>query len=132
KMGRPMTLRLLGASFQLTGHNRSRAVVEALAGEGTRPASSPREVAEASDVVLTCLPTPATVEEVFLGETGIAAGGPAGQIWVDHSTVSPATNARCAQAANAVGATFLDAPVSGGPEGAAAGTLAIMVGGPTE
>jgi 3-hydroxyisobutyrate dehydrogenase-like beta-hydroxyacid dehydrogenase len=80
-------------------------------------------------VVLTCLATPAVVEALFLGTDGIVAGGRAGQVWVDHSTVSPSTNAKCAEAAASVGAAFLDAPVSGGPEGAAAGTLAIMVGG---
>jgi 3-hydroxyisobutyrate dehydrogenase/2-hydroxy-3-oxopropionate reductase len=129
KMGRPMTRRLLAAGFDVTVHNRSRGVVEELAREGARPAASPREVAAASDVVLTCLPVPATVEQVFLGSDGIAEGSRAGQVWIDHSTVSPATNERCAEAASRVGATFLDAPVSGGPEGAAAGTLAIMVGG---
>ncbi len=129
KMGRPMTQQLLKTGFDVTIHNRSRAVVDELAGEGARPASSPREVAQASDFVLTCLPTPASVEEVYLGPSGIAEGGRAGQVWIDHSTVSPATNARCAEAAAAKGAAFLDAPVSGGPGGAQAGTLTIMVGG---
>jgi 3-hydroxyisobutyrate dehydrogenase-like beta-hydroxyacid dehydrogenase len=104
-------------------------VVDELAREGAKPASSPREVAEASDFVLTCLPTPAIVEEVYLGNDGIAAGGRAGQLWIDHSTVSPATNNRCAEVAAAKGAAFLDAPVSGGPGGAQAATLTIMVGG---
>lgn len=129
KMGRPMTQRLLAAGYQVTVHNRSRGVVEQLAREGARPAHSAREVAEAADIVLTCLPTPPVVEQIFLADDGVAAGGRAGQIWVDHSTVSPSTNRACAEAAAAVGAAFLDAPVSGGPEGAAGGTLAIMVGG---
>jgi 3-hydroxyisobutyrate dehydrogenase/2-hydroxy-3-oxopropionate reductase len=129
KMGRPMTMRLLAAGFRVTVHNRSQGVVQELARAGAQPARSAREVSEAADIVLTCLPTPPVVEEIFLAEDGVAAGGKAGQIWVDHSTVSPSTNRRCAEAAAAVGATFLDAPVSGGPEGAAAGTLAIMVGG---
>lgn len=129
KMGRPMARQLLKAGFEVTVHNRSRGVVDELAKEGARPANSPREVAEASDFVLTCLPTPASVEEVYLGDNGVAAGGRAGQIWIDHSTVSPATNARCAEAAAAKGATFLDAPISGGPARAADGTLTIMVGG---
>ena len=132
KMGRPMTQQLLKAGFEVTVHNRSRGVVDELATEGATPADSPRAVAEASDFVLTCLPTPATVEEVYLGEDGVAAGGRAGQVWIDHSTVSPATNARCAEAAQRKGAAFLDAPVSGGPGGAQGGTLTIMVGGETE
>ena len=129
KMGRPMTQQLLEAGYEVTIHNRSRGVVDELAKEGAKPAGSPREVAEASDFVLTALPTPASVEEVYLGDDGIAAGGRSGQLWIDHSTVSPATNARCAEAAAAKGAAFLDAPVSGGPGGAQAGTLTIMVGG---
>ena len=129
KMGRPMTQQLLKAGFEVTVHNRSRGVVDELAKEGARPAGSPREVADASDFVLTCLPTPGTVEEVYLGDNGIAAGGRSGQVWIDHSTVSPATNAQCAEAARSRGAEFLDAPVSGGPGGAQAGTLTIMVGG---
>jgi 3-hydroxyisobutyrate dehydrogenase-like beta-hydroxyacid dehydrogenase len=132
KMGRPMTQQLLKAGFEVTIHNRSRGVVDELAKEGAKPASSPREVAGASDFVLTCLPTPAIVEEVYLGEDGIAAGGRAGQLWIDHSTVSPATNSRCAEAAAAKGAAFLDAPVSGGPGGAQSATLTIMVGGEGE
>ncbi len=129
KMGRPMTQQLLKAGFEVTVHNRSRGAVDELVSEGAKPAGSPREVAGASDFVLTCLPTPAAVEEVYLEENGVGAGGRSGQLWIDHSTVSPATNAACAEAANARGAAFLDAPVSGGPGGAQAGTLTIMVGG---
>jgi 3-hydroxyisobutyrate dehydrogenase-like beta-hydroxyacid dehydrogenase len=129
KMGRPMTQQLLKAGFEVTVHNRSRGVVDELTKEGARPASSPREVAEAADFVLTCLPTPGSVVEVYLEEDGVAAGGRSGQVWIDHSTVSPATNAECAKAAQEKGAAFLDAPVSGGPGGARGGTLTIMVGG---
>lgn len=132
KMGRPMTQQLLKAGFEVTVHNRSRGVVDELAKEGAKPASSAREVAEASDFVLTCLPTPDSVEEIYLGENGVAEGGRAGQVWIDHSTVSPATNEKCAEAAQAKGAAFLDAPVSGGPGGAQGGTLTIMVGGDAE
>ena len=129
KMGRPMTQQLLKAGFEVTVHNRSRGVVDELAKEGAKPASSAREVAEAADFVLTCLPDPPTVQAIYLGDDGVAAGGRAGQVWIDHSTVSPATNRRCAEAASSKGAAFLDAPVSGGPGGAQAGTLTIMVGG---
>ena len=129
KMGRPMTQQLLKAGFEVTVHNRSRGVVDEVAREGATPASSPAEVAQAADFVLTCLPSPATVEDVYLGDEGIAAGGRPGQVWIDHSTVSPGTNERCAAAASAKEAAFLDAPVSGGPAGAQGGTLTIMVGG---
>lgn len=129
KMGKPMTQQLLKAGYEVSVFNRSGGVVDELAGEGAKAASSPREVAEASDFVLTCLPTPQSVEDVYLGESGIAAGGRSGQVWIDHSTVSPATNAKCAEAAVAKGAQFLDAPISGGPARAADGTLTIMIGG---
>ena len=129
KMGRPMTQQLLKAGFEVTVHNRSRGVVDEVAREGVTPASSPAEVAQAADFVLTCLPSPATVEDVYLGDDGIAAGGRPGQVWIDHSTVSPRTNERCAAAASEKGAAFLDAPVSGGPAGAQGATLTIMVGG---
>lgn len=129
KMGRPMTRNLLAAGFAVTIHNRSRAVVEQLAAEGARPAGSPAEVAAAADLVFTCLPTPASVEEVYFGADGLIGAARAGQLLVDCSTVSPELSRRQADAARARGADFLDAPVSGGPAGAESGTLTIMVGG---
>lgn len=129
KMGRPMTRRLLAAGFPVTVYNRTRSVSDELAADGATVADSPRAATETADVVLTCLATPDVVEALYLGVDGIVAGGRPGQVWVDHSTVSPSTNVKCTEAAASVGAAFLDAPVSGGPEGAAAGTLAIMVGG---
>jgi 3-hydroxyisobutyrate dehydrogenase-like beta-hydroxyacid dehydrogenase len=132
RMGRRMARHLLDAGFPLTVHNRSRAVVEELAALGARPATSAAAVTEASDVVLTCLTNTPAVEEVYFGESGILSATRAGQILVDHSTVSPTTSRRCAEAARARGADFLDAPVSGGPAGAEAGTLTIMTGGAAE
>ncbi|MCL4458537.1 MAG: NAD(P)-dependent oxidoreductase [Chloroflexi bacterium] len=129
KMGRPMALNLLRANFSLTVHNRSRAVVEELVQMGASGAASAREVARGCDVVLTCLPNPATVEEVFLGPEGIISATREGHILIDHSTVGPSTSREIAAAAREKGAYFLDAPISGGPAGAQAGTLTIMVGG---
>jgi len=123
KMGRPMTEHLLKAGFTVTVHNRSRGVVEELAKQGAQPADSPRAVAAASEIVCTCLPTPAAVEQVYLGEDGLIPHARAGQILVDHSTVGPELSRRLAEAARQRGAFFLDAPISGGPAGAAAGTL---------
>ena len=125
----PMSRRLLEAGFDLTVHNRSRGKVEEIARQGAHPAYSPSEVTRASEVVLTCLPDVPTVEEVFLGNDGIVAAARPGQILVDHSTVAPSTSQRIAEAAEAQGATFLDAPISGGVERAADGSLTIMVGG---
>lgn len=129
KMGRPMTLNLLKAGHSVTVHNRSRAVVDELAGQGALPAASPAEVAAQAEVVMTCLPTPASVEDVYFGEGGLLGAARSGQLFIDHSTVSVALSRRLAEAASERGAAFLDAPVSGGTAGAAAGTLTIMVGG---
>ncbi len=129
KMGRPMTLNLLKNGHKVTVHNRSRGVVDELAAQGATPASSPQEVALASEIVLTCLPTPASVEEVYLGERGLIGAARSGQTLVDHSTVGLSLSKRLAAAAAERGAGFLDAPVSGGPLGAQNAALTIMVGG---
>jgi 3-hydroxyisobutyrate dehydrogenase-like beta-hydroxyacid dehydrogenase len=126
KMGRPMTERLLQADHTAHVHNRSRGPVDALAERGARPASSAAEVAERAEVVLTALPTPDSVQSVY-GEMARVARP--GQIYIDHSTVSPGLNRWCAEQLAQKGAAFLDAPVSGGPAGAQAGTLTVMVGG---
>lgn len=132
KMGRPMTRNLLAAGFAVTIHNRSQGVVAELSKEGATPAGSPRAVAEAADLVFTCLPTPESVEEVYLGADGLIPAARDGQILVDCSTVGPALSRALAAAAAERGAGFLDAPVSGGPAGAEAATLTIMVGGEAE
>ena len=129
RMGMPMSQRLLKAGFSLMVHNRSRGKVEELAQQGAHQASSPAEVTRSSDIVLTCLPDVSMVETVFLGEDGIIPAALPGQILVDHSTVSPSTSRQIAQKAEAKGASFLDAPISGGVERATDGTLTIMVGG---
>ena len=132
RMGKHMSYNLLKAGHILTVHNRSQAKVEELARAGARPASSPRQVAEASEVVLACLPDVHATEEVFLGSDGIVTACRPGQVLVDHSTIGPATARRIAEAARERGALFLDAPISGGVERAQEGTLTIMVGGDTD
>src|SRR5260370_19282479 len=126
KMGRPMTQRLLAAGH--TGHvfNRSRGAVGALVSEGAQAADSAAQVAQRAEVIMTALPTPDSVQSVY---TELAANARAGQVYVDHSTVSPALNRWCAEQLKAHGADFLDAPVSGGPAGATGGTLTVLVGG---
>jgi 3-hydroxyisobutyrate dehydrogenase-like beta-hydroxyacid dehydrogenase len=126
KMGMPMTERLLGAGFDVHVFNRSRPPVDELAAKGARPASSAAQVAERAEVVLTALPTPESVEQVY-GE--MSRGARSGQIYADHSTVSVELSRRCGEMLRGRGAAFLDAPVSGGPAGAKAGTLTVMVGG---
>src|SRR5947207_6255592 len=112
KMGKPMATRLLQAGFTVHAHNRSRASVEALAALGAQPAASATEITERSEIVLTALPTPASVEAVY-GE--MAGSARAGQVFVDHSTVSPDLNRRCAALLADHAAAFLHAPVPGAP-----------------
>jgi 3-hydroxyisobutyrate dehydrogenase/2-hydroxy-3-oxopropionate reductase len=126
KMGRPMVERLLANGHTVHVFNRSRAPMDALAEHGARPAASAAAVAERAEVIMTALPTPESVESVYQQLTSAARPG---QIFVDHSTVSPELNRRCAAWLADRGADFLDAPVSGGPGGAQAGTLTVMVGG---
>jgi 3-hydroxyisobutyrate dehydrogenase len=131
-MGFPMTLNLLRTGFDVTVHNRSREAVRRLVLEGASPAEAPDEVVAHADLIITCLPTPATVEQVYRGEHGILAAARADQILVDCSTVSPDLSRSLHAAARDVHAGFLDAPISGGPAGAQAATLTIMAGGERE
>jgi len=131
-MGQPMARNLLKAGYSLVVHNRSRAAVDELAGEGAAPASSAREVAEKSEVVITMLPDSPDVEAVVLGPEGIIEGVRSGQLYIDMSTIAPATSRRVYEALKQKGVDALDAPVSGGDVGAKSGTLSIMVGGTEE
>jgi 3-hydroxyisobutyrate dehydrogenase/2-hydroxy-3-oxopropionate reductase len=126
KMGRPMTQRLLAAGHTVHVFNRSRGAVDALAAEGATAAESAAQVAQRAEVIMTALPTPASVQSVYAEIAGEARQG---QVYIDHSTVSPGLNRQCAEQLAAHGADFLDAPMSGGPAGAQAGTLTVMVGG---
>ena len=130
RMGLPMSHRLLQAGFELTVHNRSQGKVQEMAKAGALAASSAAQVTRDSQVVLACLPDVATSQLVFLGDDGVIANARPGQILVDHSTVGITTSKECAAAAEAKGALFLDAPISGGTERAADGSLTVMAGGP--
>ncbi|MGC8712042.1 MAG: 2-hydroxy-3-oxopropionate reductase [Leptodesmis sp.] len=128
-MGKPMAKNLLKAGYSLTVFNRSRGAMEELAVAGAMLAESPAQVAQHSDVVLTCLPDSPDVEAVVLGENGILAGARPGMLYIDHSTIAPATARRIYDRLQTNGVEALDAPVSGGDIGAQQGTLSIMVGG---
>ncbi len=128
-MGKPMARNLLKAGYSLTVHNRSRGAVHELAREGAAAANSPVEVATAVDFLITCLPGPVEVEEVYLGPNGAISGLRPGAIVIEMSTIDPDTHKKLAAAAGEKGAGYLDCPVSGGPSGAQAGNLSIMVGG---
>ncbi len=131
-MGKSIAKNILQAGFPLVAHNRSRAAVDELVGLGAKAASSPAEVAAQVDILFTNLPDSPDVEQVALGEQGVIAGARAGMIFIDNSTIKPATARKIAAALAEKGVLALDAPVSGGDIGARQGTLAIMVGGPAE
>jgi 2-hydroxy-3-oxopropionate reductase len=128
-MGKPMARNLMNAGYTLTVLNRSRGPVDELATEGAKPGGSPRDVAAQSDVVITMLPDSPDVEAVALGADGIAAGIRQGVLWIDMSTIAPATTKRVAEELARKGVASLDAPVSGGEKGAIDAALSIMVGG---
>jgi 2-hydroxy-3-oxopropionate reductase len=128
-MGRPMARHLLEAGFPLAVHSRSPGPVDELVSAGATRCESPREVAAASDVVVTMLPDTPDVELVLLGERGVRDGIRSGSLVVDMSTIDPIAARRIARTLSESGAGMVDAPVSGGEKGAVEGTLSIMVGG---
>lgn len=131
-MGKSMARNLLKAGFPLVVHNRSLAAVEELVKEGAQAASSPAAVAAQVDVIFTNLPDTPDVEQVALGKQGIIEGAHRGLVYVDNSTIKPASARAIADEMAKRGVLALDAPVSGGDVGARNGTLSIMVGGSAE
>jgi len=128
-MGKSIARNILKAGFPLIVHNRSHPAMDELVAEGAIHASSPAVVAAQADVVFTNLPDTPDVEKVVLGEKGIIEGAHKGLIFVDNSTIKPASARMIAEKLTAKGVFSLDAPVSGGDIGARNGTLTIMVGG---
>ena len=128
-MGNPMAANLIRAGHQLTVHDLRREAATNLLEMGAEWADSPRDAVRGNEVVFTSLPVPRDVEVVLLGEGGILEGAGEGSIYVDLSTNSPTVIRRLHEVCAAKGISVLDAPVSGGTYGAAAGTLAVMVGG---
>ncbi len=128
-MGGRMAKRLLDARHPVIGHNRTRAKAQWLADAGLRLAASPREVAQAADVVFTMVTDTAALEAVTRGPDGILAGLRRGGVLIEMSTVSPEAIRALAADVAARGAELLDAPVSGSPATLEAGQLSFMVGG---
>jgi 2-hydroxy-3-oxopropionate reductase len=131
-MGKSMARNIMKAGFPLVVHNRSRGAVDELVAEGAKAASTPAQVAWESDVVFTNVPDSPDVEKVVFGQDGIIEAARPGLIYVDNSTIKPATARMIAEKLGEKGVLCLDAPVSGGDIGARNGTLTIMVGGPAE
>jgi len=128
-MGAPMARNLLRAGHAVTVHGRTPARVEALVSAGATVADSPAAVARDVDAVITMLPDTPDVEAVVAGPAGILAGARPGLLAIDMSTIAPAAARTLAGRAAAAGVALLDAPVSGGEQGAIAGSLSIMIGG---
>jgi 3-hydroxyisobutyrate dehydrogenase-like beta-hydroxyacid dehydrogenase len=128
-MGHPMGANLLKAGHELTVWNRTASRGDDLVAQGAKRAASPRDVAAASEVILTIVSDPPAVESVLWGESGVLAGMRRGSVLIESSTVSPGLEKRAAAAAAALGAEFLEAPVTGGTWGAEKGELVFMVGG---
>ena len=137
-LGAPMAANLLNAGFPLTLHNRSRQREAFLLERGAAAAANPAEVARRSSILCLCLSDDAAVKAVLFEDDGAAGNGASkaaihglqpGSLLIDFSTISPATTRRLAERLAAAGVAWLDAPVTGGTEGARAGTLSVLVGG---
>jgi 3-hydroxyisobutyrate dehydrogenase len=128
-MGQPMSRHLLQAGFSLTVYNRTASKAQPLVAMGAKLAESPAAVAAGSEIIITMLPDTSEVEAVLFGQNGVYEGLRGGQIVVDMSTISPEATVNFAERLHEKKCELLDAPVSGGENGAIAGTLTIMVGG---
>ncbi|MCY1269186.1 3-hydroxyisobutyrate dehydrogenase [compost metagenome] len=129
-MGGPMAANLLKAGYDVTVFDLSASAVQNLVGQGAKSVASPAEVARADvELILTMLPAAQHVKQVYLGDDGLLANVQPGVLLIDSSTIDPHSAREVAAAARAHGNPMLDAPVSGGTAGAAAGTLTFMVGG---
>ncbi|MRG73176.1 NAD-binding protein [Alphaproteobacteria bacterium HT1-32] len=128
-MGKGMARNLHKAGAELFIHNRSQAAVEELTAEGMTAPGSPRAVAEAADIVIVCVTNTPAAEAVIEGPDGALSGLSSGKILIDMGTTTVTAARRFATSGAANGVIVLDAPVSGGQQGAEAGSLTIMAGG---
>ncbi|MFW5745657.1 MAG: 2-hydroxy-3-oxopropionate reductase, partial [Spirochaetota bacterium] len=131
-MGLPMARNLIKAGYEVTVFDIATDRVEAIKADGATAATSNREVAEASDIVITMLPNSPHVKTAVLGEGGVIEGARDGMILIDMSSIAPLASQEVSEAVAKKGVKMLDAPVSGGEPKAVDGTLAIMVGGPED
>ena len=131
-MGRGMARNLLKAGFDLTVWNRTTSKAQEIVTEGAKLAQDPADLAARCDVIVICVSDTPDVEAVLFGEAGVVHGVQAGALIVDCSTISPIKTQGFARTLAEKGVHMLDAPISGGSEGAALGTLSIMVGGEAE
>lgn len=128
-LGAPMAANLLAAGFPLTVHNRTRSREGPLVAAGAQGAASPAQAASGVELLAVCVSDGPDVEAVICGPAGAMEGLQAGSLVIDFSTIDPATSRRLAQRLAERGVAYLDAPVTGGTEGARSGTLSVLVGG---
>jgi 3-hydroxyisobutyrate dehydrogenase len=131
-MGQGMAHNLIKAGFPLTVWNRTAAKMQPFVEAGAQAAASPADLATRSEVIMLCVSDTPDVEAIILGGQGVLAGVKPGSLVIDCSTISPQATQQLSAKLSAQGVAMLDAPVSGGSEGAAKGTLSIMVGGEAE
>lgn len=131
-MGKPMAKNLIDADYDVVVHDIDEDAEANVVEYGASRAGSPKEVAERRDIILTMLPNSPQVEEVVLGEGGVIDGVSGGEVLIDMSSIAPLVSQRVARELQKKDVEMLDAPVSGGQEGAEAGTVAFMVGGKKE
>lgn len=128
-MGKPMALNVIKAGYEVTAYDFNKAPLEAIEAAGGKAAANGKEVAEASDVVITMLPNSPHVRSALFDENGIAEGLSAGKAVIDMSSIAPLASRDFAERLAKLDVDFLDAPVSGGEPKAIDGTIAVMVGG---
>lgn len=128
-MGDPMSRNLIKAGHEVTVWNRTASRVNAAVAAGAYAAKTPEEAAARSEIVITIVSDSPDVQEVVLGADGVIEGAPCDSVVIDMSTISPSVTRMISGRLREVGVSMLDAPVSGGTTGAAAGTLSVMVGG---
>ncbi|MGH3858758.1 2-hydroxy-3-oxopropionate reductase [Actinokineospora sp.] len=128
-MGGPMAANLVKAGYDVVGCNLTQPPLDRLVAAGGRAASGIAEVTRDADIVITMVPDSPDVEDAVLGDDGVLANAKPGLLLIDCSSIRPATSRAVAEAAAAQGVRVLDAPVSGGEQGAIDATLSIMVGG---
>ena len=131
-MGKPMSLNLLKAGYQLVVMDVFAPAVAELVVAGAEAAPTPRAVAEQADIIITMLPNSPQVKQVVLGEQGVIEGARSGAVVIDMSSIAPLVSREVAGRLAANGVEMLDAPVSGGQPKAIEGTLSVMVGGAQE
>ncbi len=132
RMGGRMAARLLAAGHEVRVYDPSQAAVDSLVAQGASGAKSPADAARGAERILLSLPSPKTLRDAVMGETGVLKSAVDGAIIVDFSTVDPATTKEIAEVAAKQGVYFVDAPVSGGVLGAESGKLVLMVGATAE